>query len=174
MHDFDGKEITPMTLNTRCEKLERLLLQKFPDTDNSETETSATEGRVPNRRGNRRRRARGKRRQWTDDYASASEVPTEYPSDPADDNEEDGYYGMTREEEHHALNSRSLWEALSPIIRIIADYDGLSHTKAKAEVRSLQAVVSKYKASRAGGGLGTDRRASATGYPYPDVSVPAT
>ena len=112
MHDFDGKEITLMTLNTRFEKLERVLLQKFHDTDTNKTETSATEGRVPNRRGNRRRRAREKRRQWTDDYASAFEVPTEYPSDTADDNEEDGYYGTTPEEEHHALNSRSLWEAI--------------------------------------------------------------
>ena len=95
MLESDGKEVTLTTLNTRFEKLERLLLHKFPDTDNSEAETSATEWRVPNRRGNRRRRAREKRPQWTDDCASASEVPTEYPSDTADDNEEDGYYGMS-------------------------------------------------------------------------------
>ena len=172
MLGFDGEEVTLISLNTRFEKLERLLLQRFPDTDNSEAETSATEGRVPNRRGNRRRRAREKRRQWTDDYASASEAPTEHPSDTADDDEGDGYYGMTREEEHHALNSHSLWEALGPIVRIIADYDGLSDAQAEAEVRNLQAVVSKYKAGRAGGGLGADRRGSATGYSGPDVSVP--
>ena len=172
MFDFEGEEVTLMSLNTRFEKLERLLLQRFPDTDNSEAEASATEGRVPNRRGNRRRRAREKRRQWTDDYASASEGPTEHPSDTADDYEGDEYHGMTREEEHHALNSHSLWEALGPIIRTVAEFDGLSDAQAEAEVRNMQAVVSKYKANRAGGGSGTERRASATGYLSPGVSVP--